>query len=192
MIVTPLLVGIHTVEKTDGGTRLPLHTGAVTMIESDGRRILVDTGARGYFSDVVHALEDRQLTVADIDTLILTHFHLDHAFNVAEFRGSRVIGWMHEWKDKETRRLPVVEGFEVIPGVTLLQTPGHAEEHLSVLVEQDGKKIVIAGDAINEGYMRTGEISAFFYDERLYRNSADRLLALADEIIPGHGPAFKV
>ena len=193
MKITPLIVGVHAVEKTPEGTRLPGHTGAVTLLQHGGHTFDVDTGARGTFPRTVEALRANGLGIDDIDILLLTHLHLDHAFNVSRFEKSRVIAWMHDWKDGETVRLPVVDGYEVIEGVSLLTTPGHAEEHFSVVVKaDDGKTVVVAGDAINEGYYTTGQISAFAYDADLYRASAARILEIADEIIPGHGERFAV
>jgi N-acyl homoserine lactone hydrolase len=65
---------------------LPLH---LWLVEHDGRRILVDTGATAATADVPfakfsvdqelpEALAGIGMTVGDVDTVVLTHLHADH------------------------------------------------------------------------------------------------------------------
>ena len=192
--VSILLEGVHeTKESLFGDTVLEPHTGAVTLVRMAGKNILVDTGGRGTFSLIESRLCVFGLTALDIDMVILTHFHLDHAFNVALFPRARVLGWKHFWEELRTVRMGLLDMYEVEKGVFVFSTPGHAEEHLAVLVEMSGeKKIVIAGDAISESFVERSEISSFFYDERLYRLSAQKIMKLADEIIPGHGKIIRL
>lgn len=191
MKIIQLINGTHVTKATPFGTLLPGHTGAVTLLQHDGQNILVDTGGRGMFHALKIALKERDLDPSDINVVILTHLHLDHAFNISRFPNARIFAWMHEWRENETLRIKDIDGFRLFDVITLLQTPGHAEEHLSVVVENDdGIVVVIAGDALNEEYAMTGTIKAFVYDEGLYRKSADRLLGIADSVIPGHGRMF--
>lgn len=191
MKIIPLITGTHVTRQTQFGVLLPSHTGSVTLLQYENRNILVDTGGRGMMPAIKIKLKEIGLIPSDIHIVILTHFHLDHAYNVAHFSNARVFGWMHEWRDKETLRLPSIDGFTLFDSITLFQTPGHAEEHISVAVKaEDGTTVVIAGDAINEEYALTGNIKAFSYDQALYRKSADKILDIADMIIPGHGRPF--
>jgi len=190
--VEPIIVGRHGKEVANGVTVLPRHTGAVTLVRTEDVIILVDTGARGTLSETDEGLERLGLTRSDIDLIILTHFHLDHAFNVSAFPSSRVIGWSHEWCEGETRRIDDIEQWNEVRGVRLIKTPGHAEEHLSVLVETAEGVVCIAGDAINEHYYSTKETNVFVYDEMLYKKSATRILENAKRVVPGHGAAFEV
>jgi glyoxylase-like metal-dependent hydrolase (beta-lactamase superfamily II) len=193
MRYSPLFLGIHEVSSTHEGSLLPKHTAAVTLIQTEGKNILVDCGARGTFELITAELAKHKLTPNDIDILILTHFHLDHAFNVALFPNARVIGWMHEWRNTGTLRIAKIQDFEVVKGVKVFPTPGHAEEHLAVEVLLDsGEKLVIAGDAIEEQYVKTKDIHRFAYDKDLYKKSADEIIKRADIIIPGHGEIISV
>jgi glyoxylase-like metal-dependent hydrolase (beta-lactamase superfamily II) len=40
------------------------------------------------------------------------------------------------------------DGFAVMPGVTMMSTPGHTPGHMSVLVESGGKQVLVTGDAL--------------------------------------------
>ncbi len=42
----------------------------------------------------------------------------------------------------------VSDGFAVMPGVTMMATPGHTPGHMSVLVESGGSQLLITGDAL--------------------------------------------
>ncbi len=93
--------------------------------------------------------------VEDIDILILTHTHFDHAGNTADFANTRIL--IHKdahafgrerWDqgipggipaladDGSALQYELFEGdLELAEGLTLLETPGHAPGHLSLLVE---------------------------------------------------------
>jgi len=191
MKIIPLITGTHVTKKTEFGVLLPGHTAAVTLLQHENQNILVDTGGRGMFNALKIALKEHNLDPSDINDVLLTHLHLDHAFNISHFPNARIFAWMHEWRDRETLRIPDIDGFRLFDRITFLQTPGHAEEHLSYVIQGDDDVVtVIAGDALNEEYALTGTIKAFAYDEALYRKSADRLLKIADAVIPGHGRIF--
>ena len=41
---------------------------------------------------------------------------------------------------------------QIVPGVTMIDTPGHTNGHMSVLVESQGTQMLVTGDAINHPY----------------------------------------
>ena len=45
------------------------------------------------------------------------------------------------------------EGYEVIPGVTVLDTPGHTPGHMSVLVTDGDQSLLALGDSMNHAWM---------------------------------------
>lgn len=45
------------------------------------------------------------------------------------------------------------DGFEVVPGVTMIDTAGHTQGHMSVLIESDGDSLIALGDAMTNAYM---------------------------------------
>lgn len=189
LTISVIIEGVHqTKEKSEDLVVLEPHTGAVTLIQSGEKNILVDAGGKGTFPLIEVELRHHGLTPKDIDIIILTHFHLDHSFNVALFPNAKILGWKHYWGSLRTVRINAIEMHEVEKGVSVFPTPGHAEEHLAVLVtDETGKKTVIAGDAINASFVEEGRVSAFFYDEALYRESAQKIMEMGNEIVPGHG-----
>lgn len=74
--------------------------GATAVLLSNGRRrIIVDTGMPHEAHLVVKALEGRDLKPADIQMVINSHFHVDHAMNNALFPESEIYGTQesYEW-----------------------------------------------------------------------------------------------
>lgn len=220
----------------DGQWRVCAFPGFLIELE-DGRRVLVDTGPnrrhirepmyeyRGtnfadYLKpqltdadDPVNRLAELGLTVDDIDILVLTHTHFDHAGNTADFKNSEIVihrdayefgrerweqgvaGGIPETADDGTPlNYRLIEGdTELAPGLTLLETPGHAPGHLSLLVElPETGPVIIAIDAI---YSRANQEFGNYkvgFDPEQGRKSGERLIALAGErdamLIYGHDP----
>ncbi|WP_095589140.1 MBL fold metallo-hydrolase [Actibacterium ureilyticum] len=45
------------------------------------------------------------------------------------------------------------DGHEVVPGVTLIPTPGHTLNHMSIRVESDGQQLIALGDCMTHAYV---------------------------------------
>ena len=153
----------------------------VALIETAGRRVLVDTGMGDRWGDKERAIYrlDRSTTLLgglaalglgpdDIDIVVNTHLHFDHAGGntrevdgrlVPTFPRARYIVQMGEWEDAtrphernrasyreadfvplaEARRLETVQGeVEVAPGVRVVPVGGHTAFHQMVVVEGGG------------------------------------------------------
>jgi N-acyl homoserine lactone hydrolase len=127
---------------------------------ADGRNILIDTGlpqiipaegsdfANG--QDVIQQLASIGLKPDDIDTVISTHYDLDHAGRHAAFtKAQYVVQRAHhadaatnpcfaavrpQW-DQPIERIRLLDGdSELLPGLELIETSGHVPGHQSVLV----------------------------------------------------------
>lgn len=134
------------------------------LVETDGVRILFDTGMGAPDSRLLSGLASLGVTLADIKYLYLTHFHGDHiggmmkgdsiVFPNAEVyaskveydawlkmpsdRNAQVVKTMNAYKD----RLHLFEFGETLPGnVVTMNAEGHTPGHT---VYQAGKLLVIA------------------------------------------------
>jgi len=163
------------------------------LVEAAGQRILIDNGMgtkederfleiHGVSDDAGRKLEDSLANAgvapADIDVVVCTHLHFDHAGGNTElqdgalrpaFPNARYIVRRDEWElahlDSEKIRAaymlqhfdPLEEAgvlelvddeLELVPGVRLLHTPGHTPGHQSVLVEVGKETICFLADLV--------------------------------------------
>lgn len=179
--------------KTDTGW---LASGTTTLIKDSNKTILVDPGANKKL--LLENLKKEDLTPRDIDIVFLTHHHLDHTFLIALFDNAIVCDSETIYqKDLETE----YEG--KIPSTTIqvMPTPGHADEQASLIMVTDQGKVVVASDLFwwtddQEQIIDNAEIlihreDPFTKDRSALIDSRQKVLAIADWIIPGHGHIFK-
>src|SRR6266851_6172971 len=160
-----------------GGQKLEMSSGCYLVQTNDGRNILIDSGLPADFSqpgmppaenkkDVLEHLAALNLHPDEIDTLICTHFDVDHAgYHDAFTRAELIVQRAHyelargghprfaaaraHW-DHPALRYRLIDGdLELLPGLSLIETSGHAPGHQSVLVDlpQTGK-VLLAIDAV--------------------------------------------
>lgn len=72
----PSIHSIHTLDDNWMGRKRSI---ATALLESDGHRALVDPGPGSTLENLREELGARGLSTRDIDALLLTHIHLDHA-----------------------------------------------------------------------------------------------------------------
>jgi glyoxylase-like metal-dependent hydrolase (beta-lactamase superfamily II) len=163
----------------------------VALVETAGQRVLIDTGMGDKWNDVerdryrldrssslLAALAALGVRPEDIDVVINTHLHFDHAGGntrivdgrpVATFPKARYVVQMGEWEDAtrphersrgsyreadfvplaESRQFAPVQGeAEVAPGVRVVPTGGHTAYHQMVVVEGGGERLVIPSDVL--------------------------------------------
>ena len=146
---------------------------------------------------IVAVLAEERLGLKDIDVVVNCHLHPDHAGQNIAFRGipiyvqpaERAVAQgadytISRWIDGPgmTYR-PVAGDHEILPGVTIISTPGHSPGHQSLLVQTAEGPTVLAGQALysvgewtgREG-AREGRSSA--RDQPAYDRSVARLKAI--------------
>lgn len=186
-------------ESDDQSYRAPRCTS--TLLRTDGQTIVVDPALAP--DEMVDVLDQRAgIPAGAVDIVYLTHFHGDHRTGLNAFpdatwyMGAEEIDfWKHELTPASEDRVllnrvePV--GDELIPGISVISTPGHTYHHTSLLFESEGARVVVAADA--------AMTRAFFLGRDYYFNTVDtgaavasieKLAGLADIIIPGHDNYF--
>jgi N-acyl homoserine lactone hydrolase len=151
------------------GRTWPVHGFVVTH---PGGAVLVDTGVGGpqeWLDDwrVVNrsaagALADLGMSPADIGLVINTHLHFDHCGQNAVFshapcyvqrgeldRAKRESPELYDWFGFMNARFELLDGdAEVLPGLSVIATPGHTAGHQCVMADAgDGTTDVLIGDA---------------------------------------------
>lgn len=172
-----------------------LASSTVTLVRSKGKNIIVDPGCNR--EKLMAALSKENLKVEDIDFVFLTHSHLDHTLLAGIFSDAKIVTTEEIYKNDIQ-----VSHKDIIPDtdIKIIQTPGHCNEHCSLVVPSEEGVCVVSGDVFwwTEGELQTVDVGkiddAHFkeVDMRKLVESRKKLMELADRIIPGHGKMFKV
>ena len=174
--------------------------GSSTLIRDAGQRILVDTLGPWQAQNLAKLLLQHDTLPQDIDVVVCTHTHPDHAGNLNLFTNSRLhIAGFSVYHDDEYTMHPFSENvpFKLTDNVRVIPTPGHTLSCVSVVVEnaQGLGTVVVAGDLFEREEDLKNDciwIEAGSEDEAKQRSSRAAVLSIADFIVPGHGPMFPV
>jgi N-acyl homoserine lactone hydrolase len=134
-------------------------------------RPLYENVLEGYgqikFNTLSGQLADIGVTPANVDYLVLSHYHWDHIGNAGDFAGStwlvykgdrdrmfskeaRAYPWFKQYSALEHSRTTILNGDHDVFGdgtVVVIATPGHTEGHCSLLVRlKNTGPIVLSGD----------------------------------------------
>ncbi len=180
--------------------------GTWAAVRGEGHTMMLDTGFVGLRKDYAGILKEHGVDPADVDHVLLTHLHFDHAVNVDMYPNATFVVSQAEWdyatdpelKDcfiersavkylKDHKLRLVNDGEEIIPGITAMLTPGHTPGCCSYVLDQgDGVRWVLAGDAVkNRGELRTGEVQMTLRPEESAA-SIRRIKEAGERILPGH------
>ncbi|MAT81330.1 MAG: hypothetical protein CMJ29_06745 [Phycisphaerae bacterium] len=167
---------------------IPLQTNCL-LLELDGSRVLVDTGNGGKWSAkerAIFGIEERTVETAlgengvsadQIDLVVLTHLHFDHAGGltrmspggelVPTFPNAEIVVQQQEWDDANANRStmsttylrshldPIADQIRCVEGETtitdslkVIPTPGHTWGHQSVYFEEKDGPVCFPGDLL--------------------------------------------
>ena len=156
------------------------------FIQNEGKFIIVDPGMDE--EALLFALKNEGIEKEKVDYIFLTHYHIDHMLNVTLFKNATIVDGYYVYEGNKGIEH---DGKIFGEGIEVIHTPGHTSEHSSLLVNIEGKKYVVAGDAIWWcGKRKKGLIEMpdpFAYDMAMLIKSRKKIIKKADYIIPGHG-----
>ncbi|UWR30943.1 N-acyl homoserine lactonase family protein [Sulfitobacter sp. W002] len=200
----------------------------VWLLRNGKRTVLVDTGfepvegqARGrkMLRHPVDALAEIGVAPEDIDDVVITHLHYDHAGNLDRFANARFhlqdremafatgrcmcdVGMRRPFSVESTvdavrlvyaDRIVFHEGdYTIYPGLDVHLIGGHSLG-LQVVVADAAVRVVLASDAAHLArFIETSEVFPAFADKEQVLDGYRRLRELAGDqgvIVPGHDPA---
>jgi glyoxylase-like metal-dependent hydrolase (beta-lactamase superfamily II) len=163
-------------------------TATVSLVLDGEAVIMVDPGMVADRSLLIGPLREHGLSPEGVTHVVVTHHHPDHTVNVGLFPNAEVVDfWARyradQWLDHEG------DGHRVSDHAVLILTPGHTSEDLTLLVQTDAG--VVACTHAWWHADRTPEVDPLAEDQVALDASRRRILAEADVVVPGHGPAFR-
>jgi glyoxylase-like metal-dependent hydrolase (beta-lactamase superfamily II) len=184
------VLAIGSLKRDESGKVYDAHSSSV-LIRTDERMIVVDTSTPYMRPAIKTSFRQIGVFPKDVDTVILTHSHHDHAGNNDMFENATVMLHPDELSEVEGAK-PLDVGSDIAPGVRTVHTPGHTKGSVSVFVKAD-MKYVIAGDALpRHGNYENMTPPESNIDPELAIESIKAIIKYADVIIPGHDPPFTV
>lgn len=202
------------------------------LLRSNSHAVLVDTGVGGIHTDrslpqvgwegegtiwdleyptgIIDGLAQFGLSVSDIDFVIATHLHFDHAGNLPLFRNARVVvsaeGWSYarsrphrvdaryapdliEWLDQaEDQVLTLPRVSEPIPGIAVNWVGGHTPCSQVVTVDTHIGPVLLPGDVVpSAGNLRGTPTGNYQHLTELVEATA-WISGFEGTVIPSHDP----
>lgn len=153
---------------------------------------IVDTGVAGSAEAIGMTLADIGLNYNDVDHVILTHRHGDHAGSTGEVMDMAVNATVYAGEADlfgiDYDDITGLVGGEDVFGFEMLHTPGHTVGHISVIDHEVG--ILVAGDTMwanDDGSVSEGP-GQFFDDVAESQETIRNLAALSyNTLLVGHG-----
>lgn len=192
--LVPRIMWERYVPDLDDKYRLPMGLNSL-VVRSAGKTVLVDTGCGDKGSEapgavstdlsgrLVANLADAGIATADIDFVVNSHLHFDHAGGNTANEGGRIVPTFPkaryiiqkgEWAAathpnertrgtyleenlapvEDAKQLDLVSGeVEVAPSVRMVPAPGHTEDHCIVEIESGGEYAVYVGELAQQPVM---------------------------------------
>lgn len=158
------------------------------LVQVDGKNFIIDSGIgqaklndkqiRNFGvleqSKIEDSLQSLNLSTKEIDAVIMTHLHFDHACGLTKWENKTLIPtfekadiltsetewdemrnpnirsantyWEANWKPIEDRVKTFKETHEIIPGLEMHHTSGHSDGHSIVTFEDNGESFIHMAD----------------------------------------------
>jgi len=161
--------------------------GSTVGFVRDGDAVVViDPGMVASVASILDPLLALGIAPSDVTDVVLSHHHPDHTMNVGLFSDARV----HDFQAIYVADLWIdqpAEGFQLSPNVRLIETPGHTPQDLTTLVTTESGVIGFT----HLWWASDGPADdPYTHDAGALHANRERVLGLASEIVPGHGPRF--
>ncbi|UOR11883.1 YtnP family quorum-quenching lactonase [Halobacillus amylolyticus] len=176
------------------------------LLQVDGKNLIIDSGiGNGKFTDkqkrnygvfeesnIDQSLAGLDLTRADIDLVLMTHLHFDHACGLTAWDQEQLVPafpnakiytnetewqemknpnirsrntyWEANWKPVESLVHTFSDSIDVLPGLQMIHTSGHSDGH-SIIVFEDGEETFIHMADIMPTHAHQNVLWALAYDD---------------------------
>ncbi|QPA30405.1 YtnP family quorum-quenching lactonase [Thermaerobacillus caldiproteolyticus] len=160
------------------------------LVQVDGKNVLIESGiGNGKLTDkqkrnfgvteesnIEQSLGQLGLTTNDIDIVLMTHMHFDHACGLTKWEGERLVSafpraqivtsqlewnemrqpnirsrntyWKENWEAVVDQVVTFEKEIEVASGIKMVHTGGHSEGHSLVLIESGGETLIHLADLL--------------------------------------------
>jgi glyoxylase-like metal-dependent hydrolase (beta-lactamase superfamily II) len=182
----PRMTSVHLLHA--GYARDRVASSIVLVCDADAL-IVVDPGMVARRSLILDPLVALGVDPAAVTHVFLSHHHPDHTLNIALFPNAEVVDFWARYRD-DLWLDHDGDGYRLAPRSQLWLTPGHTAEDATLVVEADDA--VYAMTHLWWRQDRTPDEDPLASDQGAIIVHRERVLAVADVVIPGHGGPFRV
>ena len=205
-----IIEGIHRVDEASANMA---HANVYLLI--NGKELtVIDTGTSGNAQKTVAYIQKIGHQPADVKTIILTHFHMDHMGSAEELKDltNAKVAAHTEDADYISGKKPfpkpknilfravssfvkpapvqvdiILKEGDKISGLTVIYAPGHTPGSIMLLDEE--RKVLFAGDTLRyDGKKVSGAPEQFTLDQNQAKESVAKVVTLKfDVMLTGHG-----
>ena len=158
------------------------------LVKAGSKNILIESGiGNGKLTDklkrnfgvleessIDKSLAELGLTTSDIDIVLMTHLHFDHACGLTNWENEKLVAnfenavicasdvewqemrnpnirskatyWKDNWEAIEHQVNTFTDKLEVVPGITMIHTGGHSDGHSIILLESQNEQAIHMAD----------------------------------------------
>ena len=158
----------------------------ITLVKDKDIIMIVDPGVLESQQMLIDALKKEGLSINDINVVCITHSHIDHYRNIGMFPNAKTLEFyglwdgqgVDDWKEQFTKDIEIIK------------TPGHNATSITLLVKTNKGKIAICGDVFWSE--NSPEVDEYADEPKKLKKSREKIIKLADYIIPGHADIYPV
>ena len=180
------MTSVHLLHAGYAGDRV---ASSIVLVRDADALIVVDPGMVARRSLILDPLRVHGVAPEAVTHVFLSHHHPDHTVNIALFPNAEVVDFWARYKD-DLWMDHDGDGYRLAPRSQLWLTPGHTEEDATLVVEADDAVYAMTHLWWRED--RTPEEDPLAADQASILVHRERVLAVADVVIPGHGGPFRV
>jgi len=209
-----IMEGVHLIDEASANMA---HANVYLLINGEELAV-IDTGTSGNAQKTAAYIKKIGHQSADVKTIILTHFHMDHMGSAKELKNltNAKVAAHTEDADYISGKKPfpkpknilfravssfvkpapvqvdvILKEGDKIAGLTVIHTPGHTPGSIMLLDEK--KKVLFASDTLRyDGKKISNAPEQFSMDPHQVRESIAKASKLNfDVILPGHGEILK-
>jgi len=201
------------------------------LIQFKGKNLLIDSGVghnrmtekqlRNNGVKEQSRLEDSLaisgLLTEDIDYVLMTHMHADHACGLSKWENEKLVStfpnakifvsaiewdemrnpnirsrntyWKENWEAIQTQVETFTAELEVLPGIRMIHTGGHSDGHSIIKLEQNGETIVHMAD-IMPSHAHQNPLWVLAYDDYPMTSIFAKEKLVAEALKNGHAFIF--
>lgn len=179
-----LIQGYTSADTAESGEEKTCPT--ITLVKDKDIVMVVDPGVLEDQKILVDKLKEEGLTIDDINIVCITHSHIDHYRNIGMFPKAKTLEYYGLWQGQ------TVEDWQeqFTDDIRIIKTPGHDYSSITLLVKTGQGTVAICGDVFWKE--NSPEDDPYASNKEELKQSREKVLEMADYIIPGHGGMFKI